>query len=304
MLVTHHTGILNINKPIQMTSHDVIKQVRKLTGVRKAGHAGTLDPLATGVLLVCLGQTTRLIEYLTAEIKVYRATILLGQATNTYDAEGEITQQADPSGLTRQQIEQTLEMFIGRIQQVPPAFSAIKKQGVPLYRLARQGITVEPDPRTVHIETIEPVCWNLPELILDVTCHAGTYIRSLAHDLGQHLGVGAHLAGLVRLQSGAWSVSEAISLEDLAFHCQNDSLIEVLKPKEAAVHSLPSVHLSQAETSALCQGQAIDQPQELAARSLADQPIAGFDQVGKLVAILQLSADGLLKPKKVFQAIS
>ncbi|RME47982.1 MAG: tRNA pseudouridine(55) synthase TruB, partial [Caldilineae bacterium] len=233
------SGILNLNKPPALTSHDVVKVVRRLTGVRKVGHAGTLDPLATGVLLVCLGRATRLIEYLMAGRKVYRATLQLGQTTTTYDAEGDITATADPSAVTEAALRRTLAGFVGHIEQTPPPFSALKRNGVPLYRLARQGKAVTPAPRPVHIAAIELEAFAPPQATLRVVCGPGTYIRSLAHEVGQRLGVGAHLTALVRLASGNWSLENAITLPQLEEAITQNRLPDVLHPKEKAVAHLP-----------------------------------------------------------------
>lgn len=288
------SGILNLNKPAGLTSHDVVNHVRKLTGIKKIGHTGTLDPLATGVLLVCVGQATRLIEYLMAGTKQYRAAIRLGQTTSTYDAEGEATFQADPSGLTETAIRQALAGFTGDIYQVPPAFSAIKKNGVPLYKLARKGLLVEPEARLVHVERIDLLSFNLPELVVDVTCGPGTYIRSLAHDLGQALGVGAHLTGLTRTANGGWRIEQAVSLETLAQAVANGALADLLGSKEEATAHLPRLILSAEEEAAVKMGRFLPAPADWL------EPVtAAYNLAGELVAILIPREPCLLKPKKV-----
>ncbi|MCC7355269.1 MAG: tRNA pseudouridine(55) synthase TruB [Anaerolineae bacterium] len=209
-------GILNLDKPKGWTSHDVVAQVRRLTGERRAGHAGTLDPLATGVLLVCLGAATRLAEYLQATQKTYRATVRLGQTTTTGDAEGEITAARPVPPLTVADLEEVLAAFRGPIVQRPPAHSAIKQDGVPLYRRARRGEVVEAPPRTITIYELNVVAWMPPHLMLDVVCSSGTYIRSLARDLGERVGCGGHLADLCRTASGRFRLEDAVSWERLA----------------------------------------------------------------------------------------
>jgi tRNA pseudouridine55 synthase len=204
-----------INKAAGMTSHDVVARVRRLAGQRRVGHAGTLDPAATGVLPVLLGQATRVAEYLSERGKAYRATIRFGIETTTYDAEGEVVREA-PVALTRAVIERALPAFIGTQHQLPPIYSAIKRAGIPLYARARAGETVEVAPRLVHIDALTIVAWEPPDLTLDVVCAKGTYIRSLAHDLGARLGPGAHLAGLMRTRSGPFTIEQAISLEEFA----------------------------------------------------------------------------------------
>ena len=208
-------GIFNIDKPTGITSHDVVARVRRLAGQKRVGHAGTLDPAASGVLPVLLGQATRIAEYLSESGKAYRATIHFGVVTDTYDAEGTIVRQT-PVALSRGDIESVLPGFLGDQMQRPPMYSAIKRDGQRLYALARAGHTVEVDPRPIHIDALEIVDWTLPALILDIACSKGTYIRSLAFDLGERLGTGAHLAALVRTRSGPFTLATSVSLDTLS----------------------------------------------------------------------------------------
>ena len=208
-------GILNINKPEGRTSFSIVAMVRRLTGENRVGHAGTLDPAASGVLPVCLGQGTRVAEFLVDATKVYRADIELGVATDTYDASGTITQRGDASKVNREKLRTALEAFCGEIQQVPPMFSAVKHQGKPLYKLARAGITVNRRSRPAKINHIELKEWRPPVATVEVECGKGTYIRSLAHDLGQALGCGASLKSLVRLRCGLFDIKDAVSVHNL-----------------------------------------------------------------------------------------
>lgn len=208
-------GILNINKPSGPTSFHIVSLVKRLSGERRVGHAGTLDPMATGVLPVCLGQGTRMVQFLIDNTKTYRAEIELGVATDTYDAQGRITQQGDLSGISRSQLESELASFCGLIYQVPPMYSALKFQGKPLYKLARAGITVERRSRPVKIHHLELMDWQPPLATIEVVCGRGTYIRSLAHDLGQRLGCGAYLKSLTRLRYGLFDIREAVSVPQL-----------------------------------------------------------------------------------------
>jgi tRNA pseudouridine55 synthase len=208
-------GIFNLNKPIGMTSHDVVARVRRLTHQRRVGHAGTLDPAASGVLPICLGQATRVVEYLSESGKRYRATIVLGAVTDTYDAEGEVIRSA-PVHVTREEAQAALAAFLGPQMQLPPLYSAIKRAGQPLYKLARAGVEVQLEPRPVEIYTLDLIDWQPPTLTVDVECSKGTYIRSLAYDLGERLGCGGHLGGLVRLRSGPFTLDESLTLEELA----------------------------------------------------------------------------------------
>ncbi len=208
-------GILNISKPKGMTSFSTVATVRRLTGERRVGHAGTLDPEASGVLPICLGQGTRVVEFLVETTKVYRAQIELGRATDTYDSSGQTTQQGDSSGINREQLESALTSFRGLIQQKPPMYSAVKHQGQRLYKLARAGIQVERRSRPARIHRLELTGWQPPLVTIEVVCGKGTYIRSLAHDLGQALGCGANLKSLVRLRSGLFDIRDAVSLTRL-----------------------------------------------------------------------------------------
>ncbi len=208
-------GILNINKPWGKTSFSLVAMVKRLSGERRVGHAGTLDPMATGVLPIGLGQGTRVIEFLTEATKVYRAEIELGVATDTYDASGQIIQRGDYSAISRDQLELALTPFCGTIRQTPPMYSAVKYQGKPLYKLARAGITIERKSRLAKIHKLELVGWQPPVATIEVACGKGTYIRSLAHDLGQALGCGAYLKSLLRLRYGLFDIKESVSMPQL-----------------------------------------------------------------------------------------
>jgi len=208
-------GILNIDKPCGKTSFSIVAMVKRLTGERRVGHAGTLDPAATGVLPVCLGQGTRVVEFLVDATKAYRAQIEFGVSTNTYDASGTITQQGDASGINREQVEAALDSFCGLIQQTPPMYSAVKHQGKPLYKLARAGITVERKSRPTKIHRLELTEWRPPIATIEVVCGKGTYVRTLAHDLGQALGCGANLKSLIRLRCGLFDIKDAVSVPQL-----------------------------------------------------------------------------------------
>jgi len=213
-------GILNINKPWGKTSFSIVAMVRRLSGERRVGHAGTLDPTATGVLPVCLGQGTRVIEFLVDATKTYRAQIELGVATDTYDASGRITKKEDPSGISQQQLESTLASFCGLIQQTPPIYSAIKHHGKPLYELVRAGIKVKTRSRLTNIYRLELIDFKPPLATIEIECGKGTYIRSLAHDLGQALGCGASLKSLIRLRCSLFDIRDSVSIPQLedAFH--------------------------------------------------------------------------------------
>nr|WP_242029273.1 tRNA pseudouridine(55) synthase TruB [Desulfuromonas acetoxidans] len=198
-----------------MSSHAVVQRVRRACKVRRVGHAGTLDPLATGVLLVGVGQCTRLIEYLMAQDKTYRATMKLGLVTDSQDITGQVQQQHDASAVTRQQIEDVCHQFVGQIEQIPPMFSALKKDGVPLYRLARKGVEIERQKRSISIESLVVEAVEGDEITIVVACSKGTYIRTLCHDIGLELGCGACMTSLRRTRSGAFDETMAITVDQL-----------------------------------------------------------------------------------------
>ncbi len=301
------SGFLIVNKPKGITSHDVVARIRKLSKQRKVGHTGTLDPMATGVLLVCLGQATRLIEYMVTSRKQYRATIGFGVSTNTHDAEGEITAQNNISTLTASQIKEALPQFTGTIQQIPPMFSAIKQGGRPLYKRARAGEIVELPPRSVTIYNLDWINWEPPDLTLDVTCSSGTYIRSLARDLGDAVGTGAHLAGLIRTANGPWKLEQATSLETLE-NAGFPDWKQFLQPLDQAILHLPSVQLNSEATQHIIHGRQIELAPTIAGRHADNQPptelLRAYSSDGKFLAVLK-SIDpqkNSWKPKKVFLA--
>jgi len=208
-------GILNINKPWGKTSFSIVSVVKRLSGERRVGHAGTLDPAASGVLPICLGQGTRVIEFLLDAPKAYRAEIEFGVVTDTDDATGNIIGRGDPSGISRGRLLEALNSFCGLISQTPPMYSAVKHRGKPLYKLARLGIEVERKSRLARIYHLELIDWQPPVATIEVECGRGTYIRSLAHDLGQLLGCGASLRSLLRLRCGSFGIEDAVSLSQL-----------------------------------------------------------------------------------------
>jgi len=256
-------GILNLNKPRGPTSHDVVDRVRALTSIRRVGHAGTLDPLASGVLLICIGRATRVSEYLMAGQKVYRACVRLGIATDTYDAQGQIVAEA-PVEVGRAQVDTALTHFRGTITQVPPMYSALKHEGTPLHRLARRGVEGEQlsllKARQVEIFGLELTAWEPPECTLEVVCSPGTYVRALAHDLGEALGCGAHLAGLIRLASGDFRLEDAVTLEKLTQAAAEERWPDLLHRMDAALTHFPALHLDASATRRVCSGQAIPTP--------------------------------------------
>jgi tRNA pseudouridine55 synthase len=239
------SGILNIDKPRGVTSFSVIGRVRRLTGIRRVGHAGTLDPFAQGVLPVCLGRATRLIEYIVEQPKLYRGVVRLGITTDTYDSEGMAVATGHPGSINRQDVEGALTGFAGDIEQVPPPYSAIKRAGRPLYDYARAGETVTVQARRVKVYRVELLRFEPPRLEIEVECGGGTYIRSIAHDLGQLLGCGAHLESLTRLRSGPFELGDAFSFDDLDAAPEPDSWQALLLATDRAIESWPAAVLGE-----------------------------------------------------------
>lgn len=208
-------GVLNLNKPPKITSREAVDGVKRLLNVKKAGHGGTLDPDATGVLLICLGNGTKLFEALQIGSKEYEGTLILGVTTDTLDASGQVIKDVETNDITPDQVRSVCQQFIGEIDQMPPMFSAVKHKGKPLYKLARRGVEVKRAPRPVRIESIELLSFNIPEVHFRVVCSKGTYIRVLAADVGTALGCGAHLAELTRTRSGVFKIEDAHTFDCL-----------------------------------------------------------------------------------------
>lgn len=303
------SGLLVIDKPQGITSHDVVDRVRRLSKQRKVGHTGTLDPMATGVLLVCLGQATRLIEYLLVARKRYRAVVRFGAVTDTFDAEGKVVAHYDPASLELAHLQEILPMFLGEIKQTPPIYSALKKEGQPLYKRARAGEAVEPDPRLVTIYDLTILAWRPPDLTVDVSCSSGTYIRSLADDIGQAAGSGAHLAGLIRTANGQWTLDQAVALDILEreAHADRSGWRNHLHSLDQAITHLPKLILDEVAVGHVRHGRQI----QVSAGKLEFS--AGYDKSdidlvraytpsGDFLAILQLAQanESIWQPRKVF----
>lgn len=289
-------GILNINKPAGVTSLEVVDLVRRLSGQRRVGHAGTLDPGATGVLPICLGQATRVISFIVDARKTYQAQIELGVSTNTYDAEGKVTQMIDPSRITREEVEGVLQSLSGSILQKPPMYSALKHQGKRLYELARAGIEVEREERRAEVFRLEMVAWQPPLFTIEVECGKGTYIRSLAHDLGQSLGCGAHLRELVRLKSGPFDISDSLTLPQLEDSFQHNYWPDLLYPMDVVLERWVAAIVSQEKEQAISNGR------PLALGEGEDKAYCrAYSLDGRFLAVLRfIPENGLWQPQKVF----
>ncbi len=277
-------GFLILDKPTGVTSFDVVARVRRELGVKKVGHLGTLDPLATGVLVVAVREGTKLIEYLMGEDKEYEVALELGKVSDSYDRDGQIEVVDEAPKVTREDLEEALKNFVGEIDQVPPAFSAIKVDGKRAYESARKGEKVKLKPREVRIDSITILGFDPPNAVLRVTCGSGTYIRSLVHDLGQKLGCGAMVIELRRTRVGEFT--------DMA---QGD-LEESLIPLEEVVKDWPSIQLTESEMTALKHGQRFRVPEGFPCKG--DRPVAAFHE-GKLVSLVEADG-GLVRPVKNF----
>lgn len=281
-----------------MTSHDVVARLRRFlkqqTGSKvKVGHAGTLDPMATGVLVLCLGDATRLSEYVMHTTRAYRAVVRFGISTDSHDADGNITQQQPVDHLTPDSIQAILPDFTGEIDQIPPMYSAIKQGGKKLYELAREGKTVQRKPRRVTIHDIQIQHASPPDFTLQITCESGTYIRSLARDLGDTLGTGAHLTALSRIQSGTFHLDEAIKLETLI---QTDNWQHHLIPPSEALSHHPELTLTAKQVDDIQHGRFIPRDPDS-----THTQIMAYLPNGRLLAILT-ARENQWKPHKVFSS--
>lgn len=262
-------GFINLNKPVGFTSHDCIAKLRKLLNTRKIGHGGTLDPAATGVLPVAVGKATRLLQFL-PELKAYRARIRLGTTTTTDDLEGEVLQSVSTSDITENQIIDCLNNFVGTIEQIPPIYSAIKKDGKKLYELARKGEEVIVEPRTVTISNIKLLNiyrTDVYELEVEIDCSPGTYIRAIARDLGNQLGVGGTLANLVRTQSCGMQLENSMTFEKIGSQIEQNTFT-LIKP-ELILNHLGSATLTDDDAQKWCQGQLVDLSQAISSSNIA-----------------------------------
>ena len=295
-------GFLNLYKEPGPTSMDAVRQVKRVSGQRKrVGHGGTLDPIAEGVLPICFGQATRLMEYVTCSARAYRMDVRLGAATTTYDREGEVVRTADPSHIDREAVEAALEPFRGEFQQTPPMYSALKVGGKRLYDLARSGIEVERKPRTVTISRIEIVEMDLPSLVIDVNCGRGAYMRSLAHDLGEALGCGAYLEGLVRLRSGPFLVEDAVRLEALQDAAGENGWASHLEPPDFVLLHMKSVTVGEAAERYLRNGHPVKLPPHLSAYAGYMERYRAYSEDGRFLAVVRYErSKNEWQPNKVF----
>lgn len=294
--VRNISGIVVLDKANGLSSNAALQEVKRLYEANKAGHAGSLDPLATGVLPVCLGEATKVSQFLLDSDKRYRARIKLGIRTDTGDSEGSIIERNEGISVSRKAVERALTKFKGEVEQVPPMHSAIKMNGVPLYKLARKGITVEREPRLVTLYQICLVEFVNSELELEISCSKGTYIRAIADDLGQELGCGAHVIELRRTQAGVFTEKDSISSEELALEKENrglDKIDQFLIPMDRAIQDLPEVNLPSITASHVKNGQAV------LVRHLPKNGLVRMYEDEQFIGIGSIDDDGKVAPKRL-----
>ncbi len=296
----HHSdladgGILVLDKPSGPTSHDIVDRVRRASGMRRVGHAGTLDPLATGVLVVLYGRGTRVSPYLAGSDKTYRAQVRLGIATDTDDGDGRVIAERPVPDLEPEAIESAMDRFRGTISQVPPVFAAIRRGGVRDYERARRGEVVRPSARPVTIYRLELLDWTRPDLILEVRCSAGTYVRALARDLGDALESGGHLTSLRRLASGRFGEEDALPLEEVESALESHRWADVAHPMDEAFLHLKPLVLDDGSAQRLTQGQGVD------AKPDGGGDVRVYDGTGRFLALASYEAHSeMWRPTKVF----
>lgn len=289
------SGVLVVDKPIGLTSHDVVQIIRRGTGIRRAGHTGTLDPRASGVLVVLVGPAVRLSEYVSASDKRYQATIRLGSSTDTYDADGRVTSTSPVVDISEDEFNEILQQFVGEMEQVPPPYSAVKVKGRKAYEMAREGEEVDLEPRIINVYSLEILEWAPPESVVDVYCSSGTYVRSLANDLGKALGTGAHLVGLRRTKSGRFTLRDAVPLRRLQEAFDAGNWYRYLIPAAEALGDWPMVELDADQVELVRHGHRV--PADTGAKGWA----RGISQQGDLVALLEVDEEtNEWQPRKVF----
>lgn len=300
-------GVIVVAKQPGPTSHDIVGLVRRLSGARRVGHGGTLDPFAAGVLPIFLGQATRLVEYHLGDEKEYRALIAFGARSTTDDIDGELTPTAPMPAPTREQVDSALAGFRGQIEQVPPDFSAVRVAGRHAYELARHGRKPELRPRSVTISRLELVAWDdtaadRPTATVELRCAAGTYVRALARDLGEALGSGGYLAALTRTASGLFRIEAAHDIEAVRKALTGGRLADVLLPPETGLEHLPRVAVDSEGLRALSKGQSIRSDEAAGDAAPSDAPVLLVDGKGSVAAVAR-RRDGWLQPEKVFVGV-
>ncbi len=286
-------GIIVIDKPQGKTSHNMVSLMRRLTGIRRIGHTGTLDPMATGVLPVCIGSATKAADLLTLSDKCYRAEMILGKTTDTLDAEGTVTAEFEVN-VSEDEIRRAIKSFEGEIEQIPPMYSAIKQNGKKLYELARQGVEVERKPRKVIINNIDIIEINGNRIVIEVSCSKGTYIRTLCDDIGKKLGTGAYMSALRRIKTGCFELKDAYTVDELEKMSEEGTLEKHLKSVDRLFKEYDEIHLNGKQTSCIKNGIRMSwrgKPEGAMLRL--------YDNNGDFICISQIN-DGKLKLVKSF----
>lgn len=288
------SGVLLLNKPKGISSNRALQRVRAMLNASKAGHTGNLDPMATGLLPLCFGEATKFSSYLLDADKAYIATARLGQVSDTGDAEGNIIQERPVPELNEAQIKEAMARFLGDIEQVPPMYSALKQNGQPLYKLAREGKTVERKARSVTIFDLELIEWNAPDLTFSVRCSKGTYVRTLAEDIGETLGCGAHLVMLHRTHTGGFTGDEMLEFDRLqAERDLEQSLDGYLLATDVLVAHFPKKDLSAEETARILHGQ------DIACDQVYSDKVRLYDDQGRFIGLAESAEAGRLQPKRL-----
>tara|TARA_B100000945_G_scaffold71310_1_gene54343 strand:- start:36235 stop:37134 length:900 start_codon:yes stop_codon:yes gene_type:complete len=292
-----NSGFFNIDKPIGVTSMDVVRKIRKEINLKKIGHGGTLDPLATGVLPIAIGNATRLLEYVLNHSKTYIAEIEIGKTSNTYDSEGDFSNQKPYDHITKSIIDVELNNFKGIINQTPPIFSAIKKDGVRMYQLARQGIDVKIPSRQVEIKALELKKYNPPYLTIKINCSKGFYVRSFAHELGNKIGTGAYLKSLNRIVSGDMSIENSVPLNFLIEQLKHKDYSNLITNFDTVLSHIPKEKLAEEESIKLKSGQKILHNHSISQNEL----LRVFDHNDVFFGIAEfIHTENILKPVKMF----
>ncbi|MBL4582683.1 MAG: tRNA pseudouridine(55) synthase TruB [Gammaproteobacteria bacterium] len=289
-------GIVILDKAIGLSSNRALQEVKRIFDAQKAGHTGSLDPLATGVLPLCLGEATKVSQFLLDSDKKYRAKVKLGVRTDSGDSEGNVLESCADFQVSQQQIEKALIPFRGEIEQVPPMYSALKVNGVPLYKMARKGQTIEREARQITVYSIELTAFEGDELELEIACSKGTYIRTIADDLGQALGCGAHIIALRRTQAGAFTEADCVTTQQLIEECESGGLSvidEHLIPMDKAIEDLPEVVLPSITASFIKNGQAV------LVRHLPEEGLVRLYEEGQFIGIGCIDDDGKVAPRRL-----
>ena len=296
------SGFLLVDKPSGISSSKLVQEIKKRFGLAKIGHTGTLDPMATGLMVLCVGQATKFAQFLLVKDKTYRVLIRLGVATDTFDAEGQVTSEKSLGHVTRELVQNALTSFQGTIEQVPPMYSAVKKNGIPLYKMARRGLKVDLEPRRVKIHEIKIAEFDGSSLDLSISCSKGTYIRTIAADLGDMLGCGAHVTKLRRLSVGTYNEKDMLGFDELLELPNLDSFVRYLLPISSAFEDWSEILIDPRQARLLKNGARLDDRfSKKESRVGIYESIDGSNK--KFIGIGEILNDGILKPAKMLAIV-